>query len=78
VAGEFEDSALLKAFGEAGRTVFPAPTTIERDVCRHYRVGIVGRTPAVRERYYAISVERRLTHPGVVAITSAARTEVFG
>jgi len=77
VAGEFEDSALLKAFGEAGRAVFPAPTAIERDVCRTYRVAVVGRTPAVRERYYAISAERRLKHPGVVAITSAARTKVF-
>ena len=77
VAGEFEDSALLKAFGEAGRAVFPAPTAIERDVCRHYRVGIVGRTSAVRERYYAISAERRIKHPGVAAVTSAARTKVF-
>src|SRR3990170_1001165 len=77
VAGEFEDSALLKAFGEAGRAGFPAPTAIERDVCRHYRVGIVGRTSAVRERYYAISAERRIKHPGVAAVTSAARTKVF-
>lgn len=66
-----------KAFGEAGRAVFPAPTAIERDVCRTYRVAVVGRTSAVRERYYAISAERRLKHPGVVAITSAARTKVF-
>lgn len=77
VAGEFEDSALLKAFGEAGRVVFPAPTAIEREVCRHYRVGIVGRTSAVRERYYAISAERRIKHPGVAAVTSVARTKVF-
>ena len=77
VAGEFEDSALLNAFGEAGRAVFPAPTAIEREICRNYRVAIVGRTSAVRERYYAITAERRLKHPGVVAITSAARTEVF-
>ena len=77
VAGEFEDSALLKAFGKAGQAVFPAPTAIERDVCRNYRVAIVGRTSAVRERYYAISAERRIKHPGVVAITSAARTKVF-
>lgn len=77
VAGEFEDSALLEAFGEAGRAVFPAPTAIERDVCRTYRVAVVGRTSAVRQRYYAISAERRLKHPGVVAITSAARTKVF-
>ena len=77
VVGEFEDSALLEAFGEAGRAVFPAPTAIERDVRRTYRVAVVGRTPAVRERYFAISAERRLKHPGVVAITSAARTKVF-
>ena len=48
------------------------------DVCRHYRVGTVGRTSAVRERYYAISAERRIEHPGVAAVTSAARTKVFG
>jgi LysR family transcriptional activator of nhaA len=76
VAGEFEDSALLKAFGESGRAVFPAPTAIEREVCRHYRVAVVGRTPSVRERYYAISAERRLKHPGVLAIASTARTEL--
>lgn len=77
VAGEFEDSALLKAFGESGRAVFPAPTAIEREVCRHYRVAVVGRAPKVRERYYAISAERRLKHPGVLAITATARTELF-
>ena len=77
VAGEFEDSALLKAFGESGRAVYPAPTAIEREVCRHYRVAVVGRAPRVRERYYAISAERRLKHPGVLAITATARTELF-
>ena len=77
VAGEFEDSALLKAFGESGRAVFPAPTAIEREVCQHYRVAVVGRAPSVRERYYAISAERRLKHPGVLAITATARTELF-
>jgi LysR family transcriptional activator of nhaA len=78
VVGEFEDSALLTAFGQAGKVVFPAPTAIDGDVCRDYRVGIVGRTSAVQERYYAISAERRIKHPGVAAVTSAARTQVFG
>jgi LysR family transcriptional activator of nhaA len=78
VVGEFEDPALLNAFGENGRAVFPAPTAIEAEICRSYGLSVVGRTNAVRERYYAISAERRLKHPGVVAITSAARTEVFG
>ncbi|OFW02579.1 MAG: LysR family transcriptional regulator [Acidobacteria bacterium RIFCSPLOWO2_02_FULL_68_18] len=78
VAGEFEDPALLMAFGEGSRAVFAAPTAIEGEVLRGHRVAVIGRTAAVRERYYAISVERRLTHAAVAAITSAARTEVFG
>jgi LysR family transcriptional activator of nhaA len=57
---------------------FPAPAVIAADVCRLYGVREIGRTSAVRERYYAISVERRVKHPGVLAITSAARDEVFG
>jgi LysR family transcriptional activator of nhaA len=77
LAGEFEDSALMKVFGQGAGVVFPAPAAIAADVCRLYSVREIGRTPAVRERYYAISAERRLKHPGVLAITSAARDEVF-
>lgn len=76
-AGEFEDSALLKAFGESGRAVFPAPTAIAAEVCRHYGVTIIGSTSAVRERYYALSAERRVTHPAVMALSTAARVDVF-
>ncbi len=76
VGGEFEDSALMKAFGQAGAAVFPAPTVIASQVCRHYGVAVVGETEVVRERYYALSAERRVTHPGVVALTAAARAEL--
>lgn len=78
LAGEFEDSALMKVVGQATATAFPAPAAIAADVCRLYGVREFGRTAAVRERYYAISAERRLKHPGVLAITSAARDELFG
>jgi LysR family transcriptional activator of nhaA len=77
VIGEFEDSALLTTFGERGRAVFAAPTAIERELLRSRGVAVVGRTAAIRERYYAISVERRLKHPSITAITNAARKEVF-
>lgn len=77
VQGEFEDSALMNVFGQAVGCVFPAPAAIERDVCRLYGVRVVGRTEAVRERYYIISAQRRLKHPGVVAITTAARDQLF-
>jgi LysR family transcriptional activator of nhaA len=78
LAGEFEDSALMKVFGQATGLVFPAPAVIAPDVCRLYGVREIGRTSAVRERYYAISAARRLKHPGVLAITGAARDELFG
>ncbi len=77
VVAEFEDSALMKVFGQGAGVVFPAPAAIAREVCRFYGVRVVGQTHAVRERYYAISAERRLKHPGVLAITSAARDDLF-
>ena len=77
IVGEFADSALLKVFGQAGQGVFVAPSVIERQVARQYSVRIVGRTDAVRERFYAVSVERRLKHPAVVAISSSARAKIF-
>lgn len=77
ILGEFEDSALMKVFGQDGFGLFPAPRTIEKEVCRQYSVRVVGRTDAVRERYYALSVERRLKHPAVVAICESARTQLF-
>jgi LysR family transcriptional activator of nhaA len=78
VVGEFDDLALMKAFGQGGNAAFPAPSAIEEEVVRQYRVHAVGRVKAVRERYYAISAERRLKHPGVLAINATAKTEVFG
>jgi LysR family transcriptional activator of nhaA len=76
-SAEFEDSALMKAFGEAGRAVFAAPSAIAREICRHYNVVTVGHTAEVRERFFALSAERRVTHPGVVALSATARGDLF-
>ena len=73
----FDDSALLKVFGSTGQGVFSAPTAIEREVERQYKVRPVGRIDAVRERFYAISIERRLRHPAVVAISQGAQEGLF-
>jgi LysR family transcriptional activator of nhaA len=72
VAGEFDDSALLKTFGQAGAGLFAVPTAIRDEVGRQYGVAAVGQLDEVRERYFAISVERRLKHPAVLAISEAA------
>jgi LysR family transcriptional activator of nhaA len=73
VVGVFVDRALLQAFGQAGVGVFAAPTAIEAEVRRQWGVSLVGRADSVRERYYAINLERRLVHPGVLAVVHAAR-----
>ncbi|MFZ4735006.1 MAG: transcriptional activator NhaR [Bradymonadia bacterium] len=73
IVAEFDDSALMKVFGESGRAVFPAPTIIEQDVCRTFGVVPVGPVEGLRERYYALSAERRLRNPAVIAMTQAAR-----
>lgn len=73
VVGEFEDSALLMAFGQTGLGLFPVPAVIAREVRARDGVETVGEAAGVRERYYAISVERRLKHPAVVAVSQAAR-----
>ncbi len=77
IRGEFQDNALLDAFGQAGLGLFVGPTAIERETCRQYDVQIIGRTVDVRERVYAISAERKLKHPAVVAISAMARKEFF-
>ncbi len=78
VVGEFDDSALLKAFGQAGVGLFAAPSAIETEIRHQYHVRVVGRVESIQERFYAISAERKLKHPAVVAISEAARENLFG
>jgi LysR family transcriptional activator of nhaA len=75
---EFDDSALMYAFGEEGRGFFPAPTVFEDEFRRRYNVRVVGRCKTVRQQFYAISVDQRLHHPAVIAIVKAARQDLFG
>jgi len=77
VVGEFDDGALMKAFGREGRGVFLSPTVVEADTAAQYGVQVVGRSDEIIEVFYAISAERRITHPCVVAITQKARGELF-
>ena len=75
--GEFDDAALMKAFGAEGRGVFMSPTVLEAETCAQHGVQVVGRSSDLVEEFYAISVERRITHPCVVAITESARDALF-
>lgn len=77
IVAEFEDSALLKQFGHHGVGIFPGATAIEAEIIQQFGVRVVGRTEAVKERFYAITVERRIKHPAVKAISEAAHQTFF-
>ena len=73
IVGEFDDSALMKVFGQAGAGIFIVPSAIDDEIAKQYGVQIIGSTEEVREQFYAISIERRISHPAVVAISETAR-----
>ncbi len=77
VVAEFEDSALMKAFGQQGTGIYIAPSAIEAEVERQYESIAIGRVDEVKERFYAISVQRRITHPVVAAVMDKAREMLF-
>ena len=77
VVGEFDDSALMTVFGGRGMGIFPAPSAIEPLLLAAVGLEVVGRTTEVTERYWAVSAERRVRHPALAAVVSAARTRLF-
>ena len=77
VVGEFNDGALMKAFGREGGGIFLSPSVCEAETSEQYGVQIIGRSEEITENFYAISAERRITHPAVRAITRAAKGELF-
>ena len=77
VVAEFEDRALMKAFGEGGTGVFTSPITMEKEVLEKYGVKVIGRTEDVREHFYVITPERRIKHPAVTVLTETARSRLF-
>lgn len=76
IIAEFEDSALLKEFGQRGLGLFFAPSVIAGEMQTQYKVNIVGKLDDVLERFYAISLDRKLKHPAVVAISEAAKARL--
>ena len=73
IVAEFDDGALMQAFGREGRGVFVSPTVVEDEIRTQYGVDVIGHSDEMVDHFYAITVERRITHPGVAAITNAAR-----
>ena len=77
IVGEFDDGALMKSFGQAGVGVFPAPTVIAAEVAERYGVVALGATDDVTERFFLITVERKLHHPAARAVSNSAQQGLF-
>lgn len=77
VVGELDDAALAKILSEQGVGIIAVPDVVEADVKKRYKLHIVGRAPTLRQRFYAISAERKITNPAVVAICETARKQIF-
>ena len=76
IKAEFDDSALMKFFGREGSALLPVPTVVEAEVCQQFSLQSVGIAHGIKERFYAISLERRLKHPAVLAIGEQARNRL--
>ena len=77
IRGQYDDSALMKSFGEQGFGVFFMPTIIEKEVSHAYNVEVIGRLTDIKQKFYAISAERKVTHPAVAAVCNSARDVIF-
>jgi LysR family transcriptional activator of nhaA len=77
ITGEFDDGALMLAFGDAGAGIFAVPTAVADQVRKQFSVTEIGQTELVKEQFFAISAERKLTHPAVLAIQSGARASLI-
>jgi LysR family transcriptional activator of nhaA len=77
IVGEFDDSAMINMFGQSGVGAFVAPSVIEAEIVQQYQVQVFGRSDAIKECFYAIFVDRRISHPGVLAITRSTRVHNF-
>jgi LysR family transcriptional activator of nhaA len=72
ISGEFDDSALLQAFGSQGHGFFFAPSAISKEICRQYKVKCIGEVSELIQEFYAVSVERKISHRAVKLITDHA------
>jgi LysR family transcriptional activator of nhaA len=75
--GEFDDGALMKAFGQAGAGYFPAPAVLADEICARYDVRRIGTVDQIREGFWLITAERRISHPAIVTVVESARTALF-
>jgi LysR family transcriptional activator of nhaA len=78
IVAELDDLALASVLGEKALGVLAAPDVIAKELGKRYALQLVGRAKDIRQRFFAISVERKIKHPAVAAICEVARKKIFG
>jgi LysR family transcriptional activator of nhaA len=77
IVAEADDAALQKTLGEGGLGLFASASVVDEEVRRQYGAVALGPLDTVRERFFAVSMDRKLRHPAVVAISEKAKSELF-
>jgi len=78
IVADFEDAALMKVVATEGKGFIALPTIVAREAAERYHLKAIGTTDRCRDEFYAITAERRITHPAVVVITESARNLFAG
>ena len=73
VVAEFEDAALTKIVATSGHGFIAVPTVVAAEAVERYGFVPLGRTKEVEAQFYAITAERRFTHPAILAIIDSSR-----
>ena len=77
VIAELDDLALASVLAETGLGVLAAPDVLAKELRLRHGLHLVGRAKDIRQRFFAISIERKIKNPGVAAICEVARKKIF-
>jgi LysR family transcriptional activator of nhaA len=74
---EFDDSALMKSFGQQGIGIFCSPSVIQKEIMQDYKVSLLGETDKIQEEFYAITIEKKINNPITQSILTSANLNTF-
>ena len=77
LVGEIEDPALVNILAVHGLGFIAVPTIVAKETIARFELRTIGHTEECQQQFYAISAQRKLNHPAVMAITSKAKSVLF-
>jgi LysR family transcriptional regulator, transcriptional activator of nhaA len=77
IVAEFEDAGLMKVAAAAGLGFTMVHSVVDKVALEHFGLKAIAKVKECASDFYAITIERRLKHPVVAAITEHAYSELF-